>query len=181
MWLGFLQILGLGKQSILFEDDLAIRVIRLLQQPIAGHPVVIASKKILRKKEDNSYRADISVVSENTGSEPSGIVTARVTLRNTGTASWPAFSDSGLGQVGIGVQLLASDGRILNRAFRRIPLSANVPPGGSQTVVATFLAPDEPGDYLLNFDLVAEGIKWFESPHSSAHIRALSVTNSKNS
>jgi hypothetical protein len=38
------------------------------------------------------------------------------------------------------------------------------------------LAPPEPGDYLLEFDLVSEGVGWFEMNGSATATVALSVS-----
>jgi hypothetical protein len=50
-----------------------------------------------------------------------------------------------------------------------------VPPGAAVDVPITLTAPLEPGRYALKFDLVCEGIDWFESHGSPVTIRPLLV------
>ena len=46
----------------------------------------------------------------------------------------------------------------------RTDLPAAVPPGATTVVPVLVAAPDEPGSYLLEFDLVHEFVRWFEQP-----------------
>jgi hypothetical protein len=48
-------------------------------------------------------------------------------------------------------------------------------PGQSVQVPMTFTAPDKPGRYGLKFDLVSEGIDWFEACGSSPAMKTLIV------
>jgi hypothetical protein len=61
------------------------------------------------------------------------------------------------------------------RDFRRCALEADVAPGASHALRASFEAPGDPGDYRLKFDLVAEGVAWFEPAGTKAEIRPLRV------
>ncbi|MGZ5380160.1 MAG: hypothetical protein ACXWD8_19960, partial [Mycobacterium sp.] len=72
-------------------------------------------------------------------------------------------------------QLCAPDGTLLNRDFERAWLPGNVEPGGSVVVPMTITAPSSPGRYALKFDLVSEGIDWFEQCGSPTTIKPLIV------
>ena len=52
---------------------------------------------------------------------------------------------------------------MLNRDYARAWLPTDVPPGGEVDVPIELSAPLEPGRYTLKFDLVSEGIDWFEA------------------
>lgn len=59
----------------------------------------------------------------------------------------------------------------MNTAYRprdhhRVALPGDVAPGTSIDVSFTCPAPDSPRTYLLKFDLVAEGVTWFEAAGS---------------
>jgi hypothetical protein len=86
----------------------------------------------------------------------------RVTAENSGPAVWlQAPTDFGL--VNIGAHLFSSDGRLLDHDFMRLRLQESeesIPPGTSVEVLTT-LPPLAPGDYRVEFDLVAEGVVWF--------------------
>jgi hypothetical protein len=77
-----------------------------------------------------------------------------------GTATWLPGSTE-LGGVNLGVHLRLRDGRPLNVDFARLVLEQETPPGGTETVDVA-LEPPVPGEYLLEFDLVSEGVAWFE-------------------
>jgi hypothetical protein len=55
-----------------------------------------------------------------------------------------------------------------------VTLAETTAPGHSQTVDFA-LTPPEPGEYLLEFDLVSEGVGWFEMNGSPTVTVALAV------
>ena len=59
--------------------------------------------------------------------------------------------------------------------FVRWPLPRDIEPGQSLTAVISFAAPGAAGDYQLKFDLVAEGVTWFEPGGTVVAIRPLRV------
>lgn len=81
-------------------------------------------------------------------------------IANTGAASWLPAS-VGRGGVNIGVHLYASDGTLIDLDFARIALGGNgVVPGERVTVIVDLPIPQDGGNLI--FDLVAEGVTWFE-------------------
>jgi hypothetical protein len=65
--------------------------------------------------------------------------------------------------VRLGAQLCAGDGTLINRDYERAWLPSHLEAGASVDVPISLKAPDTPGRYLLKFDLVSEGIDWFEA------------------
>jgi len=171
MWRALLEFAGAGKQSILFEEAFAMRLVRLFQKPVEEHPFILASKSGEGRRQRSVFRATIDVAPLPSQAAPGETVTATVGLTNTGTVIWPAHSDSGAGHVRLGIMLLNADGLVIGRDFGRFPLGADVRPGESHTIRAAFEAPAEPGDYRLKFDLVAEGVTWFEPTGTKVEIR----------
>lgn len=90
------------------------------------------------------------------------VVFGRIELRNTGNTAWLAESDDGAGVVWLGVQLLDTDGRMLNREFWRTRLPAPVDPGAACTITVRATLPGPSDAYRLKCDLVAERVCWFE-------------------
>ena len=43
----------------------------------------------------------------------------------------------------------------------RAGLPADLPPGGEAEVTMAVKAPDTPGEYILEIDMVHEGVSWF--------------------
>ena len=177
IWRAMLEIVGAGKRSVLFEEAFAMRLVRLLQVPVEEHPFILATKSDERRRQRPMYRATIVVEALPARVLPGASLTATVALANTGSTLWRATGDPGSGYVRIGVQLLDASAQVVSRDFARVALDADVAPGGSRRVTATFAAPEAPGEYRLKFDLVAEGVAWFEPTGTKAEIRPLSVVS----
>ena len=89
-----------------------------------------------------------------------------VPVTNTGTVSWPA-QPSPQGAVAVPQVTLSYHwhdvtGKTVVWDGLRSPLSANVDPKGSVTVNATVVAPPAACACILSFDLVREGVAWFQ-------------------
>jgi hypothetical protein len=70
-----------------------------------------------------------------------------------------------LGGVKLGVHLYGHDGALIERDHARVALpgdGAPVPPGASVDLRLEVPSPPSPGRYRLGFDLVSEGVCWFE-------------------
>jgi len=99
----------------------------------------------------------------------------RTRVRNLSTRAFPAQATYGRRLVRLGAQLLAADGSILNRDFARAWLPATLGPGADTDVAIEIPAPEQPGRYALKFDLVSEGIDWFEKCGSRTTVKSLWV------
>ena len=94
-------------------------------------------------------------------------VTARVT--NLSRRRFPAQASYGRRLVRVGAQLCGPDGALLNRDYERAWLPGHLEPGMTVEVPVALTAP-APGRYRLKFDLVSEGVDWFENAGSSPTI-----------
>lgn len=102
-------------------------------------------------------------------------VSVRTTVRNLSTRPFPAAASYGRRLVRIGAQLCSSDGSLVNRDYERAWLPSTLSPHASVSVPMTLTAPSEKGRYTLKFDLVSEGIDWFEACGSKTTMKALVV------
>lgn len=175
MWRAMLEFAGAGKSSVLFEEAFAMRLVRLLQRPVEEHPFILAAKSEDRRPRRATFHANIVVRSLEGEAGPGQDMTAAVVLTNTGTAMWPAGTDTGVGQVRLGIQLLDAASRLIGPGFARCELGEDIRPGESCTVLATFKTPLEAGEYGLKFDLVAEGITWFGPRGTKVVVRPLRI------
>ncbi len=100
----------------------------------------------------------------------------KVTATNVGSGIWRVRSQSGVGHVTLGVQLLDAESRIVARDYHRVMLPREVAPGHTVTLAFDCPVPAEPGNYRLKLDLVAEGVGWFETTGSIAASMPLLVT-----
>jgi hypothetical protein len=99
----------------------------------------------------------------------------RTRVHNLSTRPFPAQATYGRRLVRLGAQLCAEDGTLLNRDFARAWLPATLGPGTRADIAIEIPAPEQPGRYALKFDLVSEGIDWFEKCRSPTTSRALWV------
>jgi hypothetical protein len=90
-----------------------------------------------------------------------GIGSARVRVRNTSPKVWPMCGTDGWYQVSVGGRWRASDGGLTGPESRSA-LQADLAPGEEQTVQLDVVAPAAPGVYVLEVDLVQEGVAWFQ-------------------
>ena len=100
-------------------------------------------------------------------------VTTRV--NNLSTRPFRAQASYGRRLVRLGAQLLDEHGHMLNRDHARAWLPRDLGPGDSADVNIEIPAPATPGHYTLKFDLVGEGIDWFEACGSPTTLKALVV------
>jgi hypothetical protein len=97
----------------------------------------------------------------------------RTRVRNLSTRAFPATATYGRRLVRLGAQLCAADGTLINRDYARAWLPHTLHAGGEADVRIELPAPDTPGRYAVKFDLVSEGIDWFERCGSPTTIRPL--------
>jgi hypothetical protein len=101
--------------------------------------------------------------------------TVRTKVHNASTRPFPAQASYGRRLVRLGAQLCDATGAVVNRDYERAWLPATLPPGGTTSVEMTITPPDVPGRYALKFDLVSEGIDWFEACGSPTTTKTLLV------
>lgn len=75
----------------------------------------------------------------------------------------------------LGAQLCLPDGRLLALDHARARLPRDLPGGESVEIPIEVAAPQTPGEYLLKFDLVCEGVDWFEKAGSPTTTHPLVV------
>jgi hypothetical protein len=89
-------------------------------------------------------------------------VTVRARVRNLSTRPFPATATYGRRLVRLGAQLCSGEGQLLNLDYARADLPHHLAPGGVADIDVRLPALDTPGRYTLKFDLVNEGVDWFE-------------------
>ncbi|HKV37336.1 MAG TPA: glycosyltransferase [Pyrinomonadaceae bacterium] len=113
-----------------------------------------------RRRE--GLRAELHVEPAETRIDAGGFAELRVNVRNTGTATWLPGT-ARVGAVRFGVHLFDEAGTLLDLDYYRKDFSPaeQVTPGDSAEFVAEVPMPS-PGVYVLQCDLVSEGVCWFE-------------------
>jgi hypothetical protein len=106
---------------------------------------------------------------------PAAALAITTRVKNLSTRPFRAQASYGRRLVRLGAQLLDERGKLLNRDHARAWLPGDIPPGSSAEVRIEVPAPDAPGRYALKFDLVSEGIDWFEACGSKTTIKPFVV------
>jgi tRNA (mo5U34)-methyltransferase len=85
-------------------------------------------------------------------------------LENAGLTRWPARGEveTRKGAVQLGAHLLCSNEEELSWDYGRADLPQDLEPGEVASISIVLRAPQEPGRYIVEFDMVAEHIAWFE-------------------
>jgi hypothetical protein len=103
------------------------------------------------------------------------MVRVNTRIWNKSQRPFPAQASYGRRFVRLGAQLCSADGQLLERDYARAWLPETVMPGDAVEVPIEIPAPSAPGEYSLKFDLVSEGIDWFESCGSVTTSRTMVV------
>ena len=88
-------------------------------------------------------------------------------LENVGRARWLATNIEIFGTVRLASHLFSADGSLLELDFSRHPLPMDVAPGDSIRITIDLPPIAQTGRYRLAFDLVSEGVTWFENVGSA--------------
>ncbi len=107
---------------------------------------------------------------------PSDALAITTRVKNLSTRPFRAQATYGRRLVRLGAQLLDETGQMLNRDHARAWLPGDIAPGSSADVRIEIPAPQTPGRYGLKFDLVSEGIDWFEACGSTTTTKPFIVS-----
>lgn len=136
----------------------------------------------LQSESDSSwYRAEYRMNTSVPDIEAGRTVTFSITVRNLGVMSWPAVGDQPVRLSYHWRDLSTGQTTVYEGA--RTALAADVPPGAESTLEAHVRAPDTPGHYTLQWDLVHETVTWFSSrgtPTGDTSIRVTAATTRRN-
>ena len=108
--------------------------------------------------------------------KPATTLPLKARITNRSARPFRKNSSSGRRLVRLGAQLMAGDGTLIDRDHARAWLPDDLPPGHTAEVTIEIPTPPAPGRYGLKFDLVSEGIDWFEAAGSPTITRGLWVT-----
>jgi SAM-dependent methyltransferase len=101
--------------------------------------------------------------------------TDRLRITNTGTVTWKARGRRFGGQVTCALKVCDASGEVLREDLGRTPLPHDVAPGQDVELEMHAAAPLAPGRYVLRYDMVVEGVTWFEFQGSPCPHRPLDV------
>src|SRR5207249_6792238 len=95
--------------------------------------------------------------------------TIYVKVRNTGEGVWPALADSGGNyRLAAGNHWLSESNVAVVNDDGRSVLLYDLKPGEEIEIPLTVTAPVEAGTYVLDIDMVQEGVAWFATKGSKS-------------
>jgi hypothetical protein len=111
---------------------------------------------------EGAFRAEIVLLDAPSSMRAGGRATLRVSVKNAGDSAWPgrAWRSDAL-QVGVGNHWLDAEEREVTHDDGRAPLASDLRVGESREMELTINAPKEPGEYMLEVDVLQEGVSWF--------------------
>ena len=130
----------------------------------------------LTRLPDEGWRAEISVPNPPSQLRRGEPTTIPVKVKNSSSLSWQARERGGSPfQIYAGNHWLDPTGRDLINDDGRGALPQDVRPGETVTIPLTINAPHRAGSYILEIDLLQEGVSWFALKGSRSLRIALSV------
>jgi len=160
LWRNCLEILGIGKRELLLEEMFVVGLIRLFKQPVEEHPILVAYRSPYVQWTPPVYRAAFAATSP-PSYDDAGRVVLGVRVTNECNFPWSPHGP-GARQVVIGVQLCDATGAMLDRDHFRLPLTGEIPPGGSAAVTLRMPAPPAGRPHIFKIDALIENLTWFE-------------------
>ena len=124
----------------------------------AAEPDVSATDKRIDPLPAAAYAAEIRVPTT-LEVEAGRALTMSVTIRNASPVVWERADLSG---IGVGNHWLSKTGEMRIWADGQRGLSDALAPGAHITLPLTIRAPAVPGEYVLEIDMVEEGVTWFK-------------------
>jgi SAM-dependent methyltransferase len=121
-------------------------------------------------------QADIVLVNFTPSTRRGEEFTDALRIRNTGSVTWKARGRRFGGQVTCGLKVFDAQGTdVIREDLGRTPLPGDVAPGEHIVITMHVAGVLEPGDYHLRYDMVVEGVTWFEFQGSTCATRMLKI------
>lgn len=167
-------------------DDVAIAD---LWQDTLKHSQKEHARFVLRKGDDppddtllpphrfvRRLRAEIELLSVAATTPRHQAFTDRLRITNTGSVIWRSAGRRFGGQVTVGLKVCTLADEVLREDLGRTPLPRDVDAGESLELDVVVAGDLEPGRYRLRYDMVVEGVTWFEFQGSPCTYREIEIT-----
>lgn len=127
------------------------------------HHEIWDSSQIGNAIKGKRFRAKIRIPVKELRVEVGQPLGVKAIVKNSGGARWWQTTHSGRRIVRLGAQLHDRDKNLLELNYARAFLKRTLAGGEKDTIRIELPPLTAPGDYWLKFDMVCEGIDWFES------------------
>lgn len=116
----------------------------------------------------SAFQAGISVGRPPTRLRAGETVVVDVKVKNLGNVAWPHLGGPGAAYgVLLAYHWLGHDGSMVVNDGIRTDLPRDLAPGSEVGLKARVQAPPQPGEYVLEFDMVQEVVDWFKARGST--------------
>lgn len=129
-----------------------------------------------RELGPEAYRARLELCEEDLTMIAGQTRTLEVNVHNASSEIWPGGAYR-RPQIRVGYRWREEQGAIAVADGSHTPIPSELRPGRDTLVPAVVIAPAIPGRYVLELDLVEEGVRWFGCEHS-AHIEVRAAQRS---
>ena len=135
-----------------------------------GQPV---AQKTPGALPDNGFRAQLTLIEPPAKLRAGQKETLQVRIKNASDVMWWARGGEindrpdNMFYIAAGNRWLKPDGALVTNMDGRYGISANLKPGEETEIPLQVTAPKEPGDYLLEVDLLQEQVAWFSDKGST--------------
>lgn len=157
-----LRNVGFEPVEIAHEDDK--RAVLVARRPAASRTLTMTG-----------LRARLELLEAPARVACGGAFRVRVRVENDGSTLWPATAEGPPGPVQLGAHLIADDEADLDWDYGRSRLPRDLGPGDAATLTLALRAPTAPGSYVVEMDMVAEHLTWFEDLGSATLRHVLRV------
>jgi hypothetical protein len=125
---------------------------------------------------DGGYDAEIQIIEAPAQLKAGETANVKVRVKNVSSATWPTNGQSnGQYQVNLGNHWLDKNGGMVTLNGARIGLPYDLKPGRTVELVLNVRAPETPGQFILELDMVQELVTWFAGEGSRTTRREIAV------
>ncbi len=152
-------------------------IILFLQKPVGAHggrAVAASGTEEFYRLKRFVHRAEIASSLSRLSAKRGSLMRVPLRVRNVGDVVWYSYPCE-THTVRMGARLLDVSGEVLERDFARGDLPVSVGPGEDIRVDLVARAPRQSGDFLVEIDVVKEGVLWFAEEGSPTLRIALKV------
>ncbi len=143
-------------------------------------PTSRGASAVLNPLPDTAFKVEWGKAIVPRTMRPGERVLVSLEVRNASPVAWPdaktaAYQPPGAGAVRLSYRWWAPGSAVPTAYGARADLPAPLPPGASAMLSILVTAPDKPGDYRLQLDLVDELVAWFEEKGAAPLVVPVSV------
>jgi len=135
-------------------------------------PQVSTYGKVPGAMPDNGFKAQLEISNPPTKLRAGEKSSVQIKLKNASDVIWYArgaainTNPSNQFYIAAGNRWLAPDGKLVTNMDGRYGLDKDLKPGEETTLPLQITAPKDPGDYLLEVDMLQEQVSWFSDKGS---------------